>query len=268
LNLDDEPNIHAMTPQGSNTTPNQPRVSLRQSISFNHTSSYFANSPQPPMLGGFELSPINMFPTHLAMSHEGGYLNHQYGSSQGTQLQTPSSTANAAVHSMANMFDTPLGLRLGTSTPRPNIGMPHDQKQNTNEDTSNSPPQMDEKRAALVMRLRYWRHEAMQKYMYESAAFWGDKVVTITQDPNDVFWLAQVYFLMGEYPRTEQLMLDYRMTYMNAACRFLVAQARVSVCGIGCRTATIDRTMLYGISDKDEALEQGTRSAWRTRSIY
>ncbi|CAB4395208.1 unnamed protein product [Rhizophagus irregularis] len=54
-------------------------------------------------------------------------------------------------------------------------------------------------------KLRYWRHDAYLKNLYETAAFWGNKVVTITGDSNDVFWLAQIYYNMGQYVRAQKL---------------------------------------------------------------
>ncbi|KAM6504448.1 cell division control protein 16 [Amanita muscaria] len=57
-----------------------------------------------------------------------------------------------------------------------------------------------------VDRMRLWRHDAMMQHLYETAAFWGDKVLSWTNDPNDAFWLAQTYFLMHQYSRAEQLL--------------------------------------------------------------
>ncbi|OBZ72693.1 Anaphase-promoting complex subunit cut9 [Grifola frondosa] len=58
----------------------------------------------------------------------------------------------------------------------------------------------------IVDRMRLWRHDALMQHLYESAAFWGDKVVSWTNDPNDAFWLAQTYFLTHQYSRAERLL--------------------------------------------------------------
>ncbi|KAH9928739.1 uncharacterized protein B0H18DRAFT_1000409 [Fomitopsis serialis] len=54
--------------------------------------------------------------------------------------------------------------------------------------------------------MRLWRHDALMQHLYETAAFWGDKIVNWTNDPNDAFWLAQTYFLTHQYSRAERLL--------------------------------------------------------------
>lgn len=76
----------------------------------------------------------------------------------------------------------------------------------------------------VIDRMRLWRHDALMQHLYETAAFWGDKVVSWTSkfcsyvftksisyacapdDPNDAFWLAQTYFLTHQYSRAERLL--------------------------------------------------------------
>ncbi|KAI0087322.1 TPR-like protein [Irpex rosettiformis] len=58
----------------------------------------------------------------------------------------------------------------------------------------------------MVDRMRLWRHDALMQHLYETAAFWGDKVVSWTNDPNDAFWLAQTYFQTHQYSRAERLL--------------------------------------------------------------
>ncbi|RKP22719.1 anaphase-promoting complex, cyclosome, subunit 3-domain-containing protein, partial [Syncephalis pseudoplumigaleata] len=81
----------------------------------------------------------------------------------------------------------------------------------------------------LVERIRCWRHDAMQQHLYDSAIFWGDKVVSMTNDPNDVFWLAQVYYLTGQYARVEKLLTRKHLLNSSVACRFLAAQCLVKL---------------------------------------
>ncbi|KIY65733.1 TPR-like protein [Cylindrobasidium torrendii FP15055 ss-10] len=54
--------------------------------------------------------------------------------------------------------------------------------------------------------MRLWRHDAMMQHLYVTAAFWGDKILSWTDDPNDAFWLAQTYSLMHQYSRAERLL--------------------------------------------------------------
>ncbi|SJL04405.1 uncharacterized protein ARMOST_07771 [Armillaria ostoyae] len=58
----------------------------------------------------------------------------------------------------------------------------------------------------IIDRMRLWRHDAMMQHLYETAAFWGDKILSWTNDPNDAFWLAQTYFQIHQYARAERLL--------------------------------------------------------------
>ncbi|KAJ8586943.1 TPR-like protein [Rhizopogon salebrosus TDB-379] len=58
----------------------------------------------------------------------------------------------------------------------------------------------------MVDRMRLWRHDALMQHLYETAAFWGDKILSWTNDPNDAFWLAQTYFMTHQYARAERLL--------------------------------------------------------------
>ena len=74
----------------------------------------------------------------------------------------------------------------------------------------------------MVDRMRLWRHDALMQHLYDTAAFWGDKVLSwtsasfpfsmqpsphlFTDDPNDAFWLAQTYFMTHRYSRAERLL--------------------------------------------------------------
>lgn len=76
---------------------------------------------------------------------------------------------------------------------------------------------------SIVDRMRLWRHDAIWQHLYETAAFWGDKVLSWTSeyilstiqliskktidDKNDAFWLAQIYFSMHQYSRAERLLI-------------------------------------------------------------
>ncbi|KAJ7599294.1 hypothetical protein C8J56DRAFT_916352 [Mycena floridula] len=64
----------------------------------------------------------------------------------------------------------------------------------------------DEYEWGMVDRMRLWRHDALMQHLYDTAAFWGDKIVSWTNDPNDAFWLAQTYFMTNQYSRAERLL--------------------------------------------------------------
>ena len=94
----------------------------------------------------------------------------------------------------------------------------------------------------MVDRMRLWRHDAMMQHLYETAAFWGDKILSWTSklpahlrlgrvndalfcpgpdDPNDAFWLAHTYFMMHQYSRTEQLLTRPFLTTSPNSTDFL-----------------------------------------------
>ncbi|CAO3571075.1 unnamed protein product [Mortierella alpina] len=75
--------------------------------------------------------------------------------------------------------------------------------------------------------MRAWRTDAMHQHMYKTAAYWGDKVLSITDDSNDVFWLSQVYYLMGEYGRAVNLLQRQNLLESSVACRFLAIQCMI-----------------------------------------
>lgn len=84
--------------------------------------------------------------------------------------------------------------------------------------------QEEEEEWGTVDRMRLWRHDAMMQHQYDTAAFWGDKLVTWTSacteftgswhtadfvtldDANDIFWLAQIYHNNHQYARAERLL--------------------------------------------------------------
>ncbi|KAK9494458.1 hypothetical protein V1508DRAFT_412476 [Lipomyces doorenjongii] len=71
-------------------------------------------------------------------------------------------------------------------------------------------------------RLRLWRHDALMQHQYQTAVFIGDTVLSITDDPNDAFWLAQVHYNTGHYARARQLLMRQELD-RSASCRYLAA---------------------------------------------
>lgn len=59
----------------------------------------------------------------------------------------------------------------------------------------------------MIARMRTWRQDAILQHLYETAAFWGDKILSWTGEPNDAFWLAQTFFLTGAYGRAERILM-------------------------------------------------------------
>ncbi|KAF9267586.1 TPR-like protein [Marasmius fiardii PR-910] len=74
------------------------------------------------------------------------------------------------------------------------------------QDSEDDADDEDEYEWGMVDRMRLWRHDALMQHLYETAAFWGDKILSWTNDANDAFWLAQTYFMQHQYSRAERLL--------------------------------------------------------------
>lgn len=72
-------------------------------------------------------------------------------------------------------------------------------------------------------KLRLWRHDALMQHHYKTAEYIGDKVLALTDDPNDAFWLAQVYYNNGDYFRARQLLAKKQLDISSVSCRYLSA---------------------------------------------
>lgn len=105
----------------------------------------------------------------------------------------PSNSALGSVHSSA--FDTPRATRSSITPQQP---------------------------LSQVDRLRLWRHDAIMQHHYHSAEYIGDKILALTNDPNDAFWLAQVYYLSEQYTRARQVLLRQELD-RSVSCRYLAA---------------------------------------------
>ncbi|KAI1853760.1 hypothetical protein JX265_003906 [Neoarthrinium moseri] len=69
--------------------------------------------------------------------------------------------------------------------------------------------------------LREWRQDAYNKAQYDSAIFIGDKLLALTNDDNDAFWLAQVHFATGNYTRAQSFLSKQDLVNRNPSCRYL-----------------------------------------------
>ncbi|KAI1435921.1 anaphase-promoting complex subunit cut9 [Xylaria sp. CBS 124048] len=69
--------------------------------------------------------------------------------------------------------------------------------------------------------LREWRQDALNKAQYESAIFIGDKLLALTNDDNDAFWLAQVHFATGNYTRAQAFLSKQDLISRNPSCQYL-----------------------------------------------
>lgn len=46
----------------------------------------------------------------------------------------------------------------------------------------------------------------MFQHIYNSALFWADKVVALTENARDIYWLAQCMYLLKQYHRAAHLL--------------------------------------------------------------
>ncbi|KAG9198419.1 anaphase promoting complex subunit cdc16 [Epicoccum nigrum] len=83
----------------------------------------------------------------------------------------------------------------------------------------------------MEARLREWRQEAVNKHQYETAICVADKLLAITGDDQDAFWLAQVHFTTGNYHRTQSLLArgNPNLAERNPQCRYLNAHCSIKL---------------------------------------
>ncbi|KAA6406503.1 MAG: anaphase-promoting complex subunit 6 [Lasallia pustulata] len=75
--------------------------------------------------------------------------------------------------------------------------------------------------------LKDWRQDAMNKHQYESAIYIADKLLALTNDDKDAFWLAQVHFSTGNYTRAQSFLTKHNLITRNPSCRYLAAHCYI-----------------------------------------
>ncbi|POS86394.1 TPR-like protein [Erysiphe pulchra] len=75
--------------------------------------------------------------------------------------------------------------------------------------------------------LRDWRQDALNKHQYDSAVFIGDKLLALTQNDKDAFWLAQVHFSTGNYTRALSFLSRQDLVARNSSCQYLAAHCLI-----------------------------------------
>ncbi|KAI6248775.1 Anaphase-promoting complex subunit cut9 [Erysiphe necator] len=75
--------------------------------------------------------------------------------------------------------------------------------------------------------LRDWRQDALNKHQYDSAVFIGDKLLALTQNDKDAFWLAQVHFSTGNYTRALSFLSREDLVSRNSSCQYLAAHCLI-----------------------------------------
>ncbi|KAH7033149.1 cell division cycle protein-like protein [Microdochium trichocladiopsis] len=75
--------------------------------------------------------------------------------------------------------------------------------------------------------LREWRQDALNKAQHDSAIFIGDKLLALTNDDKDAFWLAQVHFATGHYTRAQAILSKQDLITRNPSCRYLAGHCLI-----------------------------------------
>jgi hypothetical protein len=200
--MEAQPNI-----QGFSQTALTPR-SFPHSPAHDTQQLYLQGSPSHRNIGGHILSPAR------------ANLSASSSNSSAHTINRPSTSRVG--HRRSNLFDVDANETMNT----PDASSANQHHLFTTQ-TDEQEQLIQTSDSDLVERIRCWRHDAMQQHLYDSAIFWGDKVVSMTNDPNDIFWLAQVYYLTGQYVRVEKLLTRKHLLNSSVACRFLAAQCMV-----------------------------------------
>ncbi|KAK3986284.1 anaphase-promoting complex subunit cut9 [Cladorrhinum sp. PSN332] len=109
--------------------------------------------------------------------------------------------------------------------------------------------------------LRDWRQDALNKAQYESAIYVGDKLLAMTKNHIDAFWLAQVHFQAGNYIRAHGLLNKHNLINSNPACRYLAAHCLIK------QNLFVDALALLGEQTPSHLFASDTkRKASRTTS--
>ncbi|KAK9847452.1 hypothetical protein WJX84_003493 [Apatococcus fuscideae] len=84
--------------------------------------------------------------------------------------------------------------------------------------------------AVLIGKLRRLVQSSMAKHAYESAVFFADKLVTLThEEPEEIFRLAQAFYLSQQYRRALWLLRNTDMVKMDLRFRYLAARCLAEV---------------------------------------
>ncbi|OTB07798.1 hypothetical protein M426DRAFT_53007 [Hypoxylon sp. CI-4A] len=113
--------------------------------------------------------------------------------------------------------------------------------------------------------LREWRQDALNKAQYESAIFIGDKLLALTNDDSDAFWLAQVHFTTGNYTRAQAFLSKQDLISRNTSCRYLAAHCFIKQSRFDEALAVLGEKnpthLISNAANKRKAQHTGTRSA-------
>lgn len=123
-------------------------------------------------------------------------------------------------------IEEPSSLIAGRSTKFPGTDEKHTAPTNISGDASLE-GELNIDDLTYIERLRLWRHDALMQHMYTTAEFVGNKIYSITNDPNDAFWLAQSMYGQNEHIRAINLISTNQLETVSIMCRYLMAKCLV-----------------------------------------
>lgn len=188
-------------------TPNDRTIGLYTSQHHDHhTTNAVGQSPSSSTLAISPLTP-HLLGTSIPKSFETGNNNPGSNTNSKASQNLLQPFASSLYKSINGAYDTPRAA--GKSSVGPiNMG--------TQSFHHAAAP------LSQVERLRLWRHDSIMQHHYQTAEYIGDKVFALTNDPNDAFWLAQVFYLSGQYTRARQLLMRQALD-RSVSCRYLAA---------------------------------------------
>jgi anaphase-promoting complex subunit 6 len=177
--------------------------------------------PRTSFSTSFSYGPQSLVNSILASTRSGSPLHSTPNASTSgipPVLDPNSSTFQASPRTKAESQSGKRSGRHPLAETRNGPGIGSDQEGDDEEEEA------EQENWTMVDRMRLWRHDALMQHLYETAAFWGDKVLSWTSaqsiliqqticlliiladNPNDAFWLAQTHFMTHQYSRAERLL--------------------------------------------------------------
>lgn len=78
-----------------------------------------------------------------------------------------------------------------------------------------------------IEELRQWRQQAHEKHLYATAQLLGDKILALSEECTDAYWLAQAYHASGNYLRAADLLTRREDHRHSQECRYLAIRCLV-----------------------------------------
>nr|KAI8751246.1 putative cell division cycle protein 16 [Biomphalaria glabrata] len=80
------------------------------------------------------------------------------------------------------------------------------------------------KQALCLTSMRNRVRSYIEKHHYDSANFWADKLVALSDAVEDVFWYAQTMYYTGQFHRAIHLLTSKKLDKTYTTCRYLTAK--------------------------------------------